>query len=60
MKPRKQLTEADIRSLVALQRGAVRQTPEGLRCLPVVPTPDERACVLAEHAAWTRKDVRYG
>ena len=60
MKPRKQLTEADIRSLVALQRGAVRQTPEGLRCLPVVPSPDERACVLAEHAARLRPGVRYG
>ena len=55
MKPKKKLTEADIRALVALRRGAVRQTPEGLRCLPVVPTPDERACVLAEHAGWMRK-----
>ena len=29
MKPKKKLTEADVRSLVALRRGALRQTPEG-------------------------------
>ena len=32
MKPKKKLTEADVRGLVALRRGALRQTPEGLRC----------------------------
>ena len=60
MKPKKKLTEADIRALVAVQRGALRQTPEGLRCLPVAPTLDERARELAEHATWLRKDVRCG
>ena len=54
MKPKKKLTEADVRGLVALRRGALRQTPQGLRCLPIVPTPEERRCVLAEHAAWLR------
>ena len=29
MKPKKKLTEADVRGLVALRRGALRQTPEG-------------------------------
>ena len=42
-KRKKKLTEADIRALTALRRGALVQTPEGLRCLPVEPTPEERA-----------------
>ena len=54
MKPKKELTEADVRALVAVRRGALRQTPEGLRCLPVEPTPEERARVLAEHAERVR------
>ena len=29
MKPKKKLTETDVRGLVALRRGALRQTPEG-------------------------------
>ena len=49
---KRRLSERDIRGVVALRRGAVRQTPDGLRCLPVEPTPEERAQVLAEHAAW--------
>ena len=51
-KRRKGLTEADIRALTALRRGAFVQTPEDLRCLPVEPTPEERARALAEHEAW--------
>ena len=51
-KRRKKLTEADIRALTALKRGALVQTPEGLQCLPVEPTPAERARAIAEHEAW--------
>lgn len=40
------MTEREIRAVVAVRRGAVRQTPEGLRCLPVEPTPAERRRVL--------------
>ena len=54
MKRKKKLTEADIRALTALRRGALVQTPEGLRCLPVEPTPEERAARIAEHEAWMR------
>lgn len=54
MKPMKKLTEADVRALVAVRCGALRQTPEGLRCLPVEPPPEERARVLAEHTVWLR------
>ena len=32
MKRKKKLTEADIRALTALKRGAFVRTPEGLRC----------------------------
>ena len=52
MKRGKNLTEADVRALTALRRGAFVQTPEGLRCLPVEPTPAERARAIAEHEAW--------
>ena len=46
------MTESEIRALTALRRGALVQTPEGLRCLPVEPTPAERARAIAEHEAW--------
>lgn len=44
------MTEREIRAVVAVRPGAVRQTPEGLRCLPVEPTPAERARVLNDEA----------
>ena len=51
------LTEREIRALVAVRRGALRQTPEGLRCLPVEPTPEERARVLADAEHWAAAAV---